>query len=144
MIFMTDGTPVRDALVTAGLRLIERRNHRRPRNYLLRNAADGGVERSYRILHDKLGDVYRVYREGHRHQPGRGYAERQAWKERKVTDPLLAEADLGEAGGPLSLVEKIMACLEVPGATQRKVAAALGISLGKLQRELRKAQPVAA
>lgn len=76
MIYTTDGTPVGEALHMACLAVAERRLHKRPRNYAL--TPEG--HRHYRVMKDRLGDPYRVYREVWRHQPGRGYAERQAKK----------------------------------------------------------------
>lgn len=74
VVFTVDGM----SLGEIATRLMERAARPRLRNYIIR--ADTG-ERSYRVLRDRLGDPYRVYREVWRHRPGRGFVERQARKE---------------------------------------------------------------
>ncbi|MGH6796586.1 MAG: hypothetical protein ACREDH_15635 [Methylocella sp.] len=119
--FAIDGVPVAEIAAN----LIERALKSRPRNYLLDRNSNDSMKRAYRILRDKNGDPYRVYREAWRHRPGGGYLERM---QQKVAVPAIVE---------LPLLDRIKGYL-ASGKTQRGAAAELGISLGKLQRTLKK------
>lgn len=124
MIYTLDGTPLNVALQNAAIRVAERRlmqNQRRP-VYL----ADDKGERVYRVVHNKLGDPHRVFREVHV-QRGKYDGELRR---------IRAERGVGRPVKTLT-APTIMSAVKMHGS-QRKAAAALGISLGKLQRMLKK------
>lgn len=76
MLYSMDGRPLHEALSQAALAFAERKDYRRPQNYVF----DGQGQRVFQLVRDKIGDIIRVYRVLHQHQPGHGYAERKAVK----------------------------------------------------------------
>ncbi len=122
MIYDTQGVPLNEVLQRAALLKTERAGHRKPVHY----EVDVEGNRLYRILHTRLGDAYRVFRRVMRNTRSGPYNKTQENTRRRP--PIANE---------LTLAERIRLTL-TNGYTQRGAAEKLGISLGKLQRELRK------
>ncbi len=59
MIYDHQGVPIREVLTKAALAVGERKRHRAPVHY----EQDVEGNRLYRILHTRLGDAYRVFRQ---------------------------------------------------------------------------------
>ena len=123
MIFNRQGVPLREVLVNAALAREEKRRER---------AKPVPRSENYRILRDKLGNVFRCFRavfKDTRSGPWNKAQENARRRARLVVEDVAAPV-------PVSL---LYATAVTTHGSQRKAAEALGISLGKLQRELRKA-----
>ncbi len=125
MIYDQQDVPLNEVLQRAALLKVERARHRTPVHY------EQNVEgnRLYRILHTRLGDAYRVFRQVMRSTSSGPYNKAQENARRRP------EPDLH---GYEPLLDEVIQARIAAGQTQRAIAVDLGISLGKLQRTLRK------
>lgn len=125
MITDTAGTPIKDVLRAAALRVAERKN-RRPDKHL---ELDNQGRPIFTIGTDKLGEKFRIFRS-------------IKWYGRGKFD-LPKVRTVHGVGRPLKIESTAWSDVDYASAvkrygSQRKAAAALGISLGKLQRGIRK------
>jgi len=146
MIYNHQGVPIRQVLAQAALAVSERKRQRT--EVLYERDVEGN--RLYRILHTKLGDAYQVFRQVMRRTKSGPWNKAQENARRAygrgpgmdtIADmkALNAMPEADRARGAAEFVEGQMYAQAVTEhGSQRKAAAALGISLGKLQRKLRK------
>jgi hypothetical protein len=122
MIYDKAGTPLNEVLQAAAMQVNERRDiERSGRPLNLEKNTQG--KPAYLVEKDRIGDAYKVFRAARpEHHAGSGFQQNAIRKTFKQNPPQVVEY-----------------LLSMKGATQRKVAAYLGISLGKLQRTARKA-----
>lgn len=130
----TTAQSILDGLQKAMLLRVGRANHRPRRDLVL--GADG--EPVFRVVRDKLGDVMRVYRADTASRSTYSGADLRAIRAQKGVGrpPML----LGWAKVPEDCTPQLATVRDVvrKHGSQRKAAAAMGWSLGKLQRRLAK------